>query len=176
MHLSLLPFYTNTADQEFRNAVRDTMRGKSTLLHGTSLGSMIVRTDTLLYPHVGEPKISFTRSPETAVHFATLPKDFDDGLPTVFVLDRHSLRFRHKIEPHQDPAPDSHTFGKFEMEERIWQRDVRPVSQHLRAIVFGFGHHIFTLTSTAEFRKVYLPIAVFCAAESIHIRSNHKAP
>jgi hypothetical protein len=167
-----LPFYKESADQDFIKATREAVHGRSVLFHGTSLGSQIARTDTLLVPSVGDPMVSFTRSPEIAVHFATLPKDFDDGLPTVFMFDRRSLKSRFRLEPHEDEADDEQRVGKFEMEERVWDRDIRPISRHLIAIVFGLGGRIYTLTTKREFRNFFVPIASCCASGCIGIRSN----
>lgn len=170
-----LPFYAGTADQKFTRAVRDIARRQSVLFHGTSLGSMIARTNTLLYPSVGDPAISFTRSPETAVHFATLPKDFDDGLPTVFVFNRQSLRSRYRVEPYQCPPPENHKEGKFEMEEMIWHRDVEHVSRHLTAIVYCLLDDVFVETDISEMRRSYKQIASACAEASLEFRSGRIA-
>lgn len=170
-----LPFYAKSADQEFTNAIRDVARRRSVLFHGTSLGSLIARTDTLLYPTMGTPTISFARSPETAVHFATLPKDFDDGMPTVFVFDRQSLRSRFRIEPYQYPPPENHKEGKFEMEEMIWHRDVTRVSRHLIAIVYCMMDTVFVETDESEMTRSYKQIAAACAEASLGIRSGRIA-
>lgn len=166
-----LPFYSDSADQEFTNAIRDVARRQSVLFHGTSLGSLIARTDTLLYPNVGTPTISFTRSPETAVHFATLPKDFDDGMPTVLLFDWKSLRSRFRIEPYQYPPPENHKEGKFEMEEIIWRRDVTQVSRHLIAIVYCVMDDVFVETDISEMTRSYKQIAAACAEASLGLRS-----
>lgn len=130
-----LPYYDNDAKQDFISALRKVAHGKSVLFHGTSLGSMIARTDTLLTPRCGDPTVSFTRCPEVAVHFATLPKDEDDGFPTVFVFDRQSLQSRYRLEPFQYIEKED-AIGKFEMEERVWFRDLQPVSRHLIDAVY----------------------------------------
>lgn len=175
MKHTMLPFYSGTADKKFTRAVRDVARRQSVLFHGTSLGSLIARTDTLLYPHVGDPAISFTRSPETAVHFATLPKDFDDGLPTVFVFDRQSLRSRYRVEPYQCPPPEDHNEGKFEMEEMIWHRDVEKVSRHLSALVYCVANKVVVQTDISEISRSYKYIASAIAKASLEIRSKRSA-
>jgi len=175
MDATTLPLYAGTPDQKFTRAVRDIARRQSVLFHGTSLGSMIARTNTLLYPSVGDPAISFTRSPETAVHFATLPKDFDDGLPTVFVFNRQSLRSRYRVEPYQCPPPENHKEGKFEMEEMIWHRDVEQVSRHLAAIVYCLLDDVFVETDISEMGRSYKRIASACAEVSLEFRSGRIA-
>ena len=122
---------------------------------GTSYGSLIARTDTPLIPHVGDQMVSFTRCAEMAVHFASLARDNDNGLPTVFVLDRTSLRSRHRVEPYQDPLPDDYNRGKYEMEERVWDRDIPMVSRHLISVVFCLGTHIFTLSTKSEIKGLH---------------------
>jgi hypothetical protein len=158
-----LSFYSRSADQDFTNAVRDVARRQSVLFHGTSLGSLIARTDTMLYPTIGDPIISFTRSPETAVHFATLPKDFDDGFPTVFVFNRDALRTRYRIEPYQSIVPKGYTMGKFEAEERIWLRDIPQMSRYLSAIVFCVMGRVYSAKSMPEFQGYYKLMATVLA-------------
>ena len=117
------------------DSVRREAKGKAVLFHGTSRGSLIARTDTLLVPDAGDAMVSFTRSADVAVYFGRLKKDFDDGFPTVFVLDRTALKARYRLEPHKDPLPDDWTGIGDEMEERIWMRDIQPVSSYLLSIL-----------------------------------------
>ncbi|MEQ1940771.1 hypothetical protein ABMA46_21285 [Mesorhizobium sp. CN5-321] len=140
------PFLFDGGERKLAAHLRQVARGKSVLFHGTSLGSLIVRTDTLLVPSSGDPSISFTRSPEWAAHFAGLPKTDDDGLATVFVFEREALRYNYRLELHQDSIEEG-AHNKFEMEERVYERDIRPVSKLLHAITFSVHSRVITLTS-----------------------------
>ena len=157
-----LPFYNEIANKDFIKALREAARGKNVLFHGTSLGSQIARTDTLLVPFADDPSICFTRSPEVAVHFATLPRDYDDGAPTVFMFDRDSLRSRYRLELADLELEGERRQGKNEMEEFVWNRDVQRMSRHLLAVVFGLNDQVFTLTDKREIKE-FVPIARACA-------------
>ncbi len=143
--------HTKTAEKALLNALRVAARGKQVLFHGTSLGSIIARTDTLLVPRSGPPVITFTRSPEIAIEYATLPKDCDDGIPTVFMFDRQSLHSRYRIEPHECTAPCETRTGKYEMEELVWFRDIRPISRHLDSIFYCVGDRVYEKSSLPAF-------------------------
>jgi hypothetical protein len=97
------------------------------LLHGTTLGSRIFRTDTILHAEWGNEAVSLTRDAITAVHFADNAKDFHDTFGTILILDRSRLKQRYPVDLFCDQdwrRPDQ--AGKFEMEERIVLRDVAP--------------------------------------------------
>jgi len=70
-------------------------RGLDVLFHGTRHRESVLTSGFLKYGSQGVP---FTRSPAVAAHFATLPRDDDEGAGAILVFDRSSLRTRHKLE------------------------------------------------------------------------------
>ncbi|MBW3096243.1 hypothetical protein [Pseudohoeflea coraliihabitans] len=143
--------HTVTAEKELLSALRGAARGREILFHGTSYGSLIARTDTLLVPRAGAPAVALTRSPEVAILHATLTMDNNDGIPTVFMFDRQSLKTRYRIEPHADAEPWEKRAAKSEMEERVWLRDIRPISRHLITIFYCVGDRVYEQSSLTRF-------------------------
>ena len=127
------------------------------LMHGTMLGSKIIRTNTLLCVDHASESISFTRDAATAVHFSNLPHDWNDGFGTIFYLDRGHLNSKFKIEPFNDlgwPKPEFQ--GKNEMEELIYSRDVVNISKYCCRVVFIFWGMIASTNDWSEARRFAL--------------------
>jgi hypothetical protein len=109
---------------------------RDALYHGTRYAELILKTGVLLYSDPGQPKVSFTRSPEVAAYFALLERDDDEGRGSVFIFDRQSLERRYKVEA--NPEVDWHTKTLFhdEAEEEIWA-NVIDIGNHLIGLVSG---------------------------------------
>jgi hypothetical protein len=109
---------------------------RDALYHGTRYAELILKTGVLFYSDPGQPKVSFTRSPEVAAYFALLERDDDEGRGSVFIFDRQSLERRYKVEA--NPEVDWHTKTLFhdEAEEEIWA-NVIDISNHLIGLVSG---------------------------------------
>src|SRR5262245_21733604 len=52
---------------------------RDVLYHGTRFAELIQKTGVLFYSDPGDPKVSFTRSPEVAAYWALLERDDDEG-------------------------------------------------------------------------------------------------
>jgi hypothetical protein len=89
------------------------------LFHGTRYLNAILESGMLVPPEVGDPEVSFSRSPNEAAFWATLPRDDDEGRGAVLVFDRDRLAMRHRLEP-----VDNAFFDVDEQEERVWERNV----------------------------------------------------
>lgn len=139
---------------EMLRILRRIARRKNVLFHGTTLGTLIVREDMLRVPKVGAPAIAFTRSPAVALHFATLRKDGDDGLATVFAFNRDLLAERYPLKRFRESSDVD------EAEERVWRCDITPVFTHLLASVFfSFNENVVELESSPAARSAYLTLA-----------------
>ena len=58
--------------------------------------------------------MAFSRSPRVAAHFATLPRDDDEGVGAILVFDRPSLKTRYKLECIDNGwATDASEFNEF---------------------------------------------------------------
>jgi hypothetical protein len=104
-------------------------RGHDAIYHGTRHPQEVLRGGKLK-PDLITNKISLSRSPEVAAHFALLP---DDGTvrwsPAVLVLNRSSLVQTYRLEPWHDGWDE-------EQEEVIWCRTVN-FRRHLLGVVTG---------------------------------------
>jgi hypothetical protein len=102
-------------------------RGHDAIYHGTRHPQEVLRGGKLK-PDLITNKISLSRSPEVAAHFALLP---DDGTvrwsPAVLVLNRSSLVQTYRLEPWHDGWDE-------EQEEVIWCRTVN-FRRHLLGVV-----------------------------------------
>jgi hypothetical protein len=119
---------------------RDIARGRDALFHGTRYRGLILATGFLKFVPP-EHAIAFTRSPEVAAHFATLPRDDDEGAAAIFVFDRASLKTRYKLECvdngwKTDPSKfdESWRAEHDEFEEQVFARDVE-IAPHLIGLV-----------------------------------------
>ena len=74
---------------------------RDALYHGTRFAELILKTGVLFYSDPGDPKVSFTRSPEVAAYWALLERDYDEGRGSVFVFDRQSLNADTRSKPIQ---------------------------------------------------------------------------
>jgi hypothetical protein len=127
--------YTKAVRQSAGRARQKAM-DRDALYHGTRYAELILNTGVLFYSDPGQPKVSFTRSPEVAAYFALLERDDDEGRGSVFVFDRQSLERRFKVEA--NPEVDWHTKTLFhdEAEEEIWA-NVIDIGNHLIGLVSG---------------------------------------
>jgi len=79
---------------------------KSVLFHGTRYHTSILRSGMLLFATSGAPVVCFSRSPEVAAYWATLPRDDDEGCGAVFVFDRSGGEpWRQGVDIGQDMVP-----------------------------------------------------------------------
>jgi hypothetical protein len=114
-------------------------RGHDAIYHGTRHPQEVLRGGRLKPDPTN--KVSLSRSPEVAAHFALLP---DDGIirwsPAVLVLNRSSLVQTYRLEPwrYDDDWDD-------EQEEVIWGRTV------------SFRRHLLGVVREADLNKVFGP-------------------
>jgi hypothetical protein len=111
-------------------------RGRDAIYHGTRHPQEVLRGGRLKPDPTN--KVSLSRSPEVAAHFALLP---DDGIvrwsPAVLVLNRNSLVQTYRLEPWR--------YGEDwddEQEEVIWGRTV------------SFRRHLLGVVREADLTKV----------------------
>jgi hypothetical protein len=97
--------------------------------------------DGYLKPAPPSQAVSFSRSPKVAAHFATLPRDYNEGGGAILVFNRSSLKTRYKLECIDDGwVADPSEFTEFwraahdEFEERVFAREVE-IAPHLIAII-----------------------------------------
>lgn len=131
------PVNHTRAWQTFVSLVRRGVRGRDYLLHGTMFPKQIRDEDRLCFPSFGSMSISLTRSPEVAVHFATLEQDRHEQHGAVLILDRQLLRtcFRVEVFADHDSNPAARP-GRGEFEERIRFRDIVGLSRYLIAVIW----------------------------------------
>ena len=109
---------------------REIGRGHDAIYHGTRHPQEVLRSGKLKPD--GTSKVSLSRSPEVAAHFALL---LGDGIvrwsPAVLILNRSSLVQTYRLEPwrYEDDWHD-------EQEEVIWDRTVS-FRRHLLGVVTG---------------------------------------
>jgi len=109
---------------------REIGRGHDPIYHGTRAPLEVLRSGKLKPD--GSSKVSLSRSPEVAAHFALL---LGDGIvrwsPAVLILNRSSLVQTYRLEPwrYEDDWHD-------EQEEVIWDRTVS-FRRHLLGVVTG---------------------------------------
>ena len=122
------------AVRQLAGMARQKAMDRDALYHGTRFAELILKTGVLFYSDPGQPKVSFTRSPEVAAYFALLERDYDEGRGSVFIFDRQSLERRYKVEA--NPKVDWHTKTLFhdEAEEEIWA-NVIDIGNHLIGLV-----------------------------------------
>ena len=82
------------AVRQLAGMARQKTLDRDALYHGTRYAELILKTGVLFYSDPGQPKVSFTRSPEVAAYFALLERDDDEGRGSVFIFDRQSLERR----------------------------------------------------------------------------------
>jgi hypothetical protein len=109
---------------------------RDALYHGTRYAELILKTGVLFYSDPGQPKVSFTRSPEVAAYFALLERDDDEGRGSVFIFDRQSLERRYKVEANPEVDWHTKTLLHDEAEEEIWA-NVIDIGNHLIGLVSG---------------------------------------
>jgi hypothetical protein len=130
--------FQNFTDREHTLAklARGIGRGHGAIYHGTRHPKEVLRSGKLKPDPTS--KISLSRSPEVAAHFALLP---DDGIvrwsPAVLVLNRSSLIQTYRLEPWRyDEDWDD------EQEEVIWDR------------IVTFRRHLLGVVGEAEITKI----------------------
>lgn len=145
---------------------RKVARDQNVLCHGTRYAQSILRAGVLFTPYPGEPKISFTRSPEVAAYFAMLDRFNDEGSGAILVFDRDSLHSRHKIK-----LVRSDTGWGHEAEEEIWD-DIPDVAKHLVGLISeprkscSVRHRLrsrfFSMQTDKRLRELGLPVPAWC--------------
>ncbi|GHC79550.1 hypothetical protein [Limoniibacter endophyticus] len=109
------------------------VRNRPVLYHGTRYIDAIVESNSILCAPYGDTCVSLTRRPETAIYFASLPRDDEDERGAVLILDRQKLQAAYRIDiRHCD------CFGgasNDEAEEAIW-KDVVDLRRFLIDVVY----------------------------------------
>jgi hypothetical protein len=113
---------------------------RDALYHGTRYAELILKTGVLFYSDPGQPKVSFTRSPEVAAYWALLERDDDEGRGSVFIFDRQSLERRYKVKANPKVYWHTKTLFHDEAEEEIWT-NVIDIGNHLIWLVSGPAGH-----------------------------------
>src|ERR1700722_12272969 len=72
-------------------------RGQDVLFHGTRHRERVLESG-FLRPSPASQAVAFSRSARVAAHFATLPRDDDEGVGAILVFDRASLKTRYRLE------------------------------------------------------------------------------
>ena len=115
-------------------------RGQDVLFHGTRYRERVLVSGILKFSPGGQT-VSFTRSPDVAAYWATLPRDDDEGAGAVLVFDRASLRARYKLECIDDSwEADPSEFNELwrakhdECEEQVWGRSIE-IAPHLIGLI-----------------------------------------
>ena len=67
------------AVRQLAGMARQKAMDRDVLYHGTRLAELIQKRGILFYSDPGDPKVSFTRSPEVAAYWALLERDDDEG-------------------------------------------------------------------------------------------------
>ena len=116
---------TRTSSMMLALQTRAIARGRDVLYHGTRYRELILASGLLALSNSGG--IYFTRDVETAVHWATLPRN-DEGEGAILVFDRPSLRARYRLECTLEDE------GSEEFEEVVWDRHVE-IAPHLIGLV-----------------------------------------
>jgi hypothetical protein len=121
---------TRRSDREhvFARLARDIGRGHDAIYHGTRAPVEVLRSGKLKPDTTG--KISFSRSPEVAAHFATLIGDWSvRWVPALLVLNRSSLIQTYRLDPwrYNEDWVD-------EQEEVVWGRTIN-LRKHLLGVV-----------------------------------------
>lgn len=135
----MLPDADRVQERAFVANVRKLFKGRDVLMHGTRYGRQILAEDRLRYPVVGQEAVSFTRSVEVAVHWATLTRDLQEAIGAVLIFDKRKLNARYRLELFHDPIWDTVTSINDEAEERVWQQDITGLSTLLIGIVWQDG-------------------------------------
>jgi len=115
---------------------RQNAMDREALYHGTRFAELILKTGVLFYSDPGDPKVSFTRSPEVAAYWALLERDYDEGRGSVFIFDRQSLERQYKVEASPEVYWRTKTLFHDEAEEEIWA-NVIDIGNYLIGIVSG---------------------------------------
>ena len=115
-------------------------RGQDVLFHGTRHRERVLESG-FLRPSPASQAVAFSRSPRVAAHFATLPRDDDEGVGAILVFDQSSLKTQYKLECIADGwVTDASEFNEFwraehdEFEEHVFARDVE-IAPHLIAMI-----------------------------------------
>jgi len=115
-------------------------RGQDVLFHGTRHRERVLESG-FLRPSPASQAVAFSRSPRVAAHFATLPRDDDEGGGAILVFDRSSLKTHYKLECIADgwvadPSEfnESSRAERDEFEEHVFARDVE-IAPHLTGMI-----------------------------------------
>jgi hypothetical protein len=65
------------AVRQLAGRARQNAMDRDALYHGTRFAELILKTGVLFYSDPGQPKVSFTRSPEVAAYWALLERDYE---------------------------------------------------------------------------------------------------
>ena len=157
--------FTNE-ERRLADIARKVAMNQNVLYHGTRYPQSILRAGVLFTPYPGEPKISFTRSPEVAAYFAVMKRFNDEGRGAILVFDRDSLHSRHRME-----LARSDTGWGYEAEEEIWE-NITDLSKHLVGLVselktFCSLRHrlrsrLFGMHTDNRLRELRLPVPSWC--------------
>lgn len=124
------------AERQLAGAARAVAMDRDVLYHGTRYPQLVLETGALLRPMAGDKKVSLTRSPEVAAHFALLERDDDEGHGAILVLNRRSLQSEYSLHSILEPYIESNELFHDEAEEEIWE-DVFHVHKYLLGVVYS---------------------------------------
>jgi hypothetical protein len=115
-------------------------RGRSLLYHGTPCPIKILRENVLWSANVGTFAVSFTRLLHVAIYWAKVPRDDDEKVGAIFVLDRDRLVHNFKLEPFRDPfwddCPARCSRKASEAEEQVYGRNVVGLNRFLADVIW----------------------------------------
>jgi hypothetical protein len=122
------------AERKLAGLAREAAMNRDVLYHGTRYAQSILKMGVLFHSRTGH--VCLTRSAEVAAYWALLERDDDEGRGSIFILDRHSLERRYKIDANPEVYWHSKTRFHDEAEEEILD-NVVDVGNHLIGVVSG---------------------------------------
>src|SRR5262245_3007481 len=151
------------AVRQLAGMARQKATDRAVLYHGTRFAGLIQKTRVLFYSEPGDPKVSFTRSPEVAAYWALMGRDDDEGRGSVLIFDRQSLERRYKIKAIPEVYWLTNTLFHDEAEEQIW------------ANVTDVGNHLIGLVTAPTGRRSHKHKMLTCKSAQIECRARIEA-
>lgn len=108
------------------------------LFHGTRYPHALLQSNPIRLPSSGYQMVSLTRDRRVATHWARLPRDDDEGIGAVLLLDRDKLRARYRISPFRDEAwhQGASRLDGDEAEEIVLGRQIDNLSKFLMGVLW----------------------------------------
>jgi hypothetical protein len=133
-------------------------RGRSLVYHGTPCPVKILRENVLRFANVGTFAVSFTRLLHVAIYWTKVPRDDDEKVGGVFVLDRDRLAHNFKLEPFCDTFWDNYpercSRKASEAEEQVFGRDVIGLDRFLVDVIWVLPDGTFRSTRARRAERV----------------------